>query len=336
VVRATLPPRSAGGSRLDARREAERRLGGRYEVRVLQPSPPAVTNPPWFADDPVARGDVPPGRRVVSPVATGDVTWDELARNDHDLATWCADRWLGAWRPLPPAPPDLTQTGDALHAVAEHVLRPARQAANGKIGLRYTHNGFGTPFFGDARQVRVEGDLVVVDEGGTERPAPLSTIADSARFVGVDLGQLDSPYELTTPLEPDRPLEIDGPTSLFLGDVYGFGALALETIRAEAGPSDDVSPVQLWPEHFDLAFEMGDEGAGHRAGYGISPGDEDHAEPYLYVVPWQPPGDDGFWNDLHFRGASLPWADLVAATDARAAAVEFFTTGQELMRQRDR
>ena len=46
----------------NARQEAFERLGGRYEVRVLEPSPPAVDEEPWFADDPTARGDVPDGR----------------------------------------------------------------------------------------------------------------------------------------------------------------------------------------------------------------------------------------------------------------------------------
>src|SRR5690242_15622728 len=47
---------------VNPRVEAFERLGGRYEVRVLEPSPPAVNSAPWYADDPVARGDVPAGR----------------------------------------------------------------------------------------------------------------------------------------------------------------------------------------------------------------------------------------------------------------------------------
>ena len=40
---------------VDPRREAFDRVGGRYDVRVLEPSPPAVNEAPWFADDPIAR-----------------------------------------------------------------------------------------------------------------------------------------------------------------------------------------------------------------------------------------------------------------------------------------
>ena len=142
---------------MNARAEAYERLEGRYETRVLEPSPPAVADGPWFADDPVARGEVPAGRSVVSPVGSGDVRWDELAATDAALAEWCADRWLGAYRRLGPAPPRLVTTRVALHRVAEQVVSPARRKANGKIGLRYTRGGFGTPFFGADVQVRVRG-----------------------------------------------------------------------------------------------------------------------------------------------------------------------------------
>src|SRR5690606_32715096 len=92
------------------RREAFERLDGRYEVRVLEPSPPAVQEGPWYADDPAAVGEVPPGRQVVTPTTAGDVSWDELAARDSELAGWCAERWLGAWRDLRPLPQRLAMT----------------------------------------------------------------------------------------------------------------------------------------------------------------------------------------------------------------------------------
>src|SRR2546421_9390824 len=138
------------------RAEAERQLGGRYDARVLEPSPPGVAEPPWFADDPVARESVEDGRLVVSPVATGDVRWAELAADDEELAEWCADRWLASYRRLEQPPASLVETRLALQRLAEQVISPARERANGKIGLRYTRGGFGTPFFGADVQVRVE------------------------------------------------------------------------------------------------------------------------------------------------------------------------------------
>jgi hypothetical protein len=235
----------------DPRSEAFQRLGGEWEVRVLEPSPPAIGAPPWFADDPVARGEVPAGRRLVSPVPTGDVTWDELCAADAELAAWCADRWLGAYRRLDALPERYPATRDTLHDLAEQVVSPARAAANGKIGLRYTRGGFGTPFFGDDEQVRVEGtELVRVSAGGERR----------------------------------EPLDVDATSVAALADVYGFATNVLETLRAELPASAQAGRVQLWPEHFDVGLDLLRAGGGASIVAGVSPGDEHYAEPYVYVV----------------------------------------------------
>src|SRR5215207_8002 len=103
----------------DPRGAAEDKLGGAYEARVLEPSPPAVTEPP-FADDPVLPGEVPEGRRLVSPVPDhGDVTWDQLCGADPELVPWAAERWLGGWRRLEALPDGFEATRLALHRLAE-------------------------------------------------------------------------------------------------------------------------------------------------------------------------------------------------------------------------
>jgi hypothetical protein len=236
----------------DPRNDARDRLGPGWDPRVLEPSPPALAEPPWFADDPVARGTPTGGERIVSPVPTGDVLWDELAADDPQLAAWCADRWLGAYRRLAPLPPAYAATRDALHEVAEQTVSPARAQANGKIGLRYTRGGFGTPFFGDGEQVRVEGaDLVRVAAGGAEQRAPLGVDSESAAA---------------------------------LADVYGFGTNVLETLRAGLPASSRAGRVQLWPEHFDVGLDLHRSRSGEAIVAGMSPGDEHYAEPYVYVV----------------------------------------------------
>ena len=157
------------------RAEAEDKLGGDYEARVLEPSPPAVSEPP-YADDPVAPGEVPEGRELVSPVHNrGDLTWDEIARQDPELAPWCAERWLGAWKRLEPLPACFAETRVALHTVAEGVVAPAREPEN-EIALRYTRGGFGTPFFeqdGADCQVRVEHGELVRQRDAEETREPL-------------------------------------------------------------------------------------------------------------------------------------------------------------------
>src|SRR5690242_4922594 len=139
--------------------EARERAGAGYDVRVLEPSPPAVPVEP-FADDPTARGAAGAGQLILSPVSDGDVTWDALCRERADLVPFCAERWLGAWHTLSPLAnhDSFLETLESLHALAEHVVCGARHRANGKIGLRFVRGGFGTPFYGDDEQVRVVGN----------------------------------------------------------------------------------------------------------------------------------------------------------------------------------
>ena len=315
----------------DPRGEAFERLGGAYEVRVLEPSPPASTEPPAFADDPVVRGDVPGGVTVVAPVATGDILWARLARQDPALATWCADRWLGPFRRLDPAPPALASTRAVWHSIAEWVVAPARHSATGRIGLRWTRGGFGTPFFGNDRQVRLDGTDMVVVENGTVKRAKLVTMFEAARFAGVDVAKATGVYEPTTKWDSHRSLRMDAAAAEFLGHWFGFAASVLEELRADVSHAYAASRVQLWPEHFDLAVDMGNDSMGTRANYGASPGDSAHPEPYLYVGPWSDrrPGDPAFWNEPF--GASMPLAEIVTAPNQRNAALAFLRHGRELL-----
>ena len=298
---------------------------------MLVPSPPALTGPPWFADDPVDPGAAPRTRTVVSPVANADRTWDDLARGDASLARWCADRWLGAWRPIA-AVGDIdafVATRVAWHTVAEHVLAPFRFQACGKIGLRFTPGGVGIPFVrtdGAEVQLRVDGSTLVVD-GDVETREELTTMRDAARVAGIPVGARTEVYEPTTPCEPDDSLVIETTAAARLADWFGFGASVLEETRA-AAVDGAATRVQVWPEHFDLSIDLGDEGAGRRGTFGASPGDDAHPLPYLYVTHWAPVPDDPYWNESHFGGARLGYDRLVAADDPRRAALEFLAAGR--------
>jgi hypothetical protein len=309
---------------VDPRAEAVARVGGRFDARVLEPSPPSLARAPWFADDPVAGPPALDAPRLVPvPIREPHRTWAELAHTDDDLAAWCRDRWLGPFpRVTPPGDPErYTATRRALHALAEHVLAPARRAANGRIGLRYTRGGFGTPFFGADEQLRVEAGRLVVLRGGDVQTVPVTTVGDAARLARVEPGAPSDLFAPATPLEPDAPLQVDAGAAGALGDWFGFGCSALEELRAGAAPDDAPSRVQIWPEHFDISVDLGEESSGGRATFGASPGDEQHPEPYVYVTPWGA-ASGAFWNDGHY--ASLGVAALDGVDDQRAAVSEFF------------
>jgi hypothetical protein len=218
---------------------------------------------------------------------------------------------------LPPLPLGFPRTREAMHRLAEDVIKPAREQTSGEWTLVPTPGGFGTPVFGDDSQVRVDGVELVVREGGAERRAPVTSPAAAAEAIGTGL--------LPERLEglKDDDLEPDPAAAAALAAAYAVGQAALERLAAAAGEADAPTEPTLWPEHFDIAIEMGDEQAGHRSNYGLSPGDEDHEQPYFYVGPWTARPSGELWNAAGFPGAELPYEELAASGDPVAAAVEF-------------
>jgi hypothetical protein len=207
----------------------------------------------------------------------------------------------------------------ALHAVAEHVLAPARHAATDRIGLRVAPGGFATPPFpveGGDRTLAVIGAELVVTDGAVERRAPLTTLRELGEVAGVTPGASPEVYPPATPLDLDAPLDVDPAAAAVLADWFGLVDGALTQLRDDLHDREP-SEIQLWPEHFDDAFDAA------RINFGGSPGDADHVEPYLYVGPWDPrPG--AFWNEPF--GASRPWSEITTVDEAltflRAGAVE--------------
>jgi hypothetical protein len=227
---------------------------------------------------------------------------------------------------LEPLPPTFAATRESLHRVAEQIVAPARKPHN-EIALTPTPGGFGTPpfeFQGHVLQVRVDGADLVVSEDGAERRCALTTLAEAARFVGAGLFFDGVP-------EDTAPLGVDPAAAAGLGQLYSFALGALERARSTAAIGDEPSAVILWPEHFDIAFESGTDDGGGRATYGVSPGDEQHAEPYLYVLPWRERPRSEAWNAHGFAGAELRYAELLAAADPYDAAGEFFNTRRDAL-----
>jgi hypothetical protein len=177
-------------------------------------------------------------------------------------------------------------------------------------------DGVGTPEF-DGRVVALHGTELVDRVDGHERMAPVTTLRAAGEFFDVQPG----PPPLWTPTTSPRP-----------GDVLDVSE---EAVRALAGWLQlvddglaDFAPDAartLWPEHFDLAIEL------DGATYGGSPGDDDHAGPYVYVVPPEDPVPDHdrtFWNARF--GASRPYDAVHASNDIAA----FFHEAQQRLQAR--
>jgi hypothetical protein len=223
-------------------------------------------------------------------------------------------------------PESFAATRDALHRVAEELVAPARKPHN-EIALRQTPGGFGTPEFefeGARTQVRVDGIELVLARDGDEVRGELTSIAAGGALLGPRLLPDGVPDDNT-------PLGIDAAAAHRLADFYAFAAEVLERVRTGLDPEGDPSDTNLWPEHFDIAFEAGPEAEGKRANYGASPGDGDHSEPYVYVGPWSAASESELWNATAFNGAELGYRELLAANDAVSGAVEFMRLRYEAL-----
>jgi len=216
-------------------------------------------------------------------------------------------------------PADNTSTRLAWHALSEHILSAAAAAAaTGRIGLRSTPGGIGTPTFpfdGGERRLRlVAGDLVIEHDGVAHRH-PVTTLRDAGELVDIAPGAPSEIYSPSTLLDLDRDLgaAIEPGAAGRLAAFFALTEAALHTV-SEQHAADDPAEIQLWPEHFDLATTI------LEVNLGGSPGDAEHDSPHLYVGPWVPRSGT-FWNEPF--GASRPFAELPTA-DAVSA---FFAEG---------
>ncbi len=314
------------------RQEAGEIAGSGLSAVVIEPSPPAVTTEPWFADDPVECDDAT--GPILAPAGLGaDRSWDDWLVDHPEYIQWVADRWLGGARRLPPVPPSLENTRNSLHRLAAYVIAPTRHRSVGRFGLRWTLGGFGTPFFDDDRQIRVERNTLVDQRGSIFASTAITTLDAAAAFLGTDIDPETAAEHDTPPVgNPDELLVVEPASSEFLGAWFGMSIAALEVFRSGLATIAPSRP-QIWPGHFDAAIESGDDN--HRASYGASPGDTVIAEPYLYVSIWWPNRVDidesaPVWNASAFTGRVLRVSEFDSG-DPVEVATKFWSTTRDLL-----
>ncbi|MDP9168771.1 MAG: hypothetical protein M3O32_22355 [Actinomycetota bacterium] len=153
-----------------------------------------------------------------------------------------------------------------LRGIAESFIAGPQYRSAGTIRLAVRPDGF----TGVSIPVAVRGtDLVWGDEG-----APLTGTVDAlAAATHLDVGPPEGVYDITDPLDPATVLDVDPESAELIHRALYAGGFALKSVLPEQHPT-------LWPEHFDVAVTE-DE-----VNYGVSPGDDFHPLPYVYVGPW--------------------------------------------------
>jgi hypothetical protein len=195
-----------------------------------------------------------------------------------------------------------TTTRRSLHGLAELVLAGPRYREGGTIRLTVQPEGFRTrdePFVAVHGYALIAGDLTV-DVNGL-------TFAQAAARLGLEASRLDDVYSDGSKLDPDETIHLDPESVQQVAHALALGDRALRLFHGSADPI-------LWPEHFDVAIEIGE------VTYGVSPGDRYVDGPYAYVS--RPgPFTGEFWNAPF--GAAKPLAELDRATGI----VDFFRAG---------
>ena len=128
---------------------------------------------------------------------------------------------------------------------------------------------------------------------------------------------------------------------------FECASAVLEFVRAGLGDlRARASPVRCWPHHFDIAtlVALGDSSAepARSIGIGVSPGDEFHAQPYVYVSPW--PRFDaaalpalprpGQWQTQGYFGAVATARQILGLADRESELLAFILGAIEIGRAR--
>jgi hypothetical protein len=130
--------------------------------------------------------------------------------------------------------------------------------------------------------------------------------------------------------DTSEPITLDSVATEILGDWYLLGQRAMDDAMASL-PDAEASVGRLWPEHFDYGIDFAAK-PGVRCNLGASAGDGFHAEPYMYLGPWDAarPGPADYWNAPF--GAVLSFGELDSSNDPLRATNEFFMRGLAALR----
>ena len=127
-----------------------------------------------------------------------------------------------------------------------------------------------------------------------------------------------------------------------IGRVFGDVAALLAEFRAEI--TEESSPIQVWPHHFDMSLlwlpgekipdqdPNNEEYSNKQMNYGFVLGDEGIPEPYFYVTAYPLPEQlagmklpSGVsWETTAFNGAILTYKTLLQSSDPQALLLDWW------------
>ena len=212
---------------------------------------------------------------------------------------------------LGPLPPAFPATVAALHRVAEQIVSPgaqARQRDRAEGDARRLRHARCSTTTASRRQVRVDGAELV------HRAATKS----AARRCDARRARRSWPSSCSPRSATRRSTSIRAAARL--ADWYAFGARP----RSRTSPRDDPTPALARAlRHRDRARRRGARARAPTTASRRATSTTPSPTPTSARGPRRSRGE--LWQATGFRGAELTYAELLAATDQRAAALEFFT-----------
>lgn len=243
-------------------------------------------------------------------------------------------------------------TRDTLHRAAKvlGVIRVATHEAmpnDLQYSVQIEPNGLSTGDLPVGKVVLdfIEGTLEVTPKNGAVAGFPLQEHTQSSlTYAALEVFK-EAGHEFEVNLEKvsdQTPFQLDIATSRDYAEVLDRMYTAFARFRARLVGS--MTPIVLWPHHFDLSFiwfltDQHDEHKDPHINFGFAPFSDDIPDPYIYAYRWTMP--DGLvdktlpapakWHTEGWVGAQVDYADFSVEQHSDAAVEEILTGIYETM-----
>ena len=245
------------------------------------------------------------------------------------------------WEYVGAMPPrELVRARTVLHNAAQYVaaagktLLPER-ADDSQSGMEWSDHFqalVGEPIGDDLRVALRLSDvtLLVLESDGVTDELPLEdrTLVEGLIWLQAQVDRLGGAerkltlpthYEILSPMKKEENFVFESPEPY--GELARYFANANRVFRALGEELPEASSIRCWPHHFDIGGLLVLDPSkppeeAKTIGFGLSPGDDNYAEPYFYINPYPSPDISkgglpdldgaGIWHTEGWVGAVLP------------------------------